>query len=237
MVTGVQTCALPIYIGKTVRSLDARWKQHLHDAARGSKVPLHAAMRKHGADAFHLSEIASIEIADRKITNRLLNNLETNLIREYGTYHGGGYNATPGGDGYAKGMKLALTDDQRKRRAERMKTVPISGPGPLNGMFGKKHRPETIENMKGPKSESARLHMSEAKKGKPTWASTHRDIATQKAVAAVRGKAKTEEHRKKISESRMGRFTGEDNPFFGKHHSEATRAKMKLARARRRIAN
>ena len=35
-----------------------------------------------------------------------------------------------------------------------------------------------------------------------------------------------EETRKKLSESRMGKFTGDDNPFYGKTHSEESILKM-----------
>jgi group I intron endonuclease len=40
----------------------------------------------------------------------------------------------------------------------------------------------------------------------------------------------TEETRKKSSESHMGRFTGELNPFYGKHPSDETRKKMSEGR-------
>ena len=36
----------------------------------------------------------------------------------------------------------------------------------------------------------------------------------------------TEETKRKLSESRMGKFTGEDNPFYGKHHTEETKQKI-----------
>lgn len=36
----------------------------------------------------------------------------------------------------------------------------------------------------------------------------------------------SEETKRKLSEVRMGRFTGEDNPFYGKHHTEETRQKL-----------
>lgn len=41
-----------VYIGQTVQGLATRWKRHVCKAAEGSKVCLHAAIRKHGADAF-----------------------------------------------------------------------------------------------------------------------------------------------------------------------------------------
>ena len=44
-----------------------------------------------------------------------------------------------------------------------------------------------------------------------------------------KGKPKTEEHKNKISETLKGKLAGENNPMYGKHHSEATREKISKA--------
>jgi group I intron endonuclease len=41
-----------------------------------------------------------------------------------------------------------------------------------------------------------------------------------------RGKPKSEEHRKHLSKARMGKYTGADNPFYGKEHIEETKRKI-----------
>ena len=41
-----------------------------------------------------------------------------------------------------------------------------------------------------------------------------------------KGKHLTKECRDKISKARIGKYTGEDNPFFGKHHTEETKQKI-----------
>ena len=41
-----------------------------------------------------------------------------------------------------------------------------------------------------------------------------------------KGKIVTEETRKKQSQARKGKYCGEDNPFYGKHHSEETKARI-----------
>lgn len=56
-------------------------------------------------------------------------------------------------------------------------------------------------------------------------------IARKKATMSVVnkrniGKHLSQETRKKISDARLGRFTGIDNPFYGKKHSEETRKIM-----------
>jgi group I intron endonuclease len=52
---------------------------------------------------------------------------------------------------------------------------------------------------------------------------------TERMIERIRylhlGKKLSEETKKKISESRVGKYTGEDNPFYGKHHTEETKQK------------
>lgn len=45
----------------------------------------------------------------------------------------------------------------------------------------------------------------------------------QKRNNCFEKRSKNMRWRKHISESRMGRFTGKDNPFYGKHHTEETK--------------
>ncbi len=47
---------------------------------------------------------------------------------------------------------------------------------------------------------------------------------TSKIIAAQKGRNFTEEHRRHISEACKGKRCGEDNPFYGKHHTEATKS-------------
>ena len=44
------------------------------------------------------------------------------------------------------------------------------------------------------------------------------------------GKTHTDESKRKISESRIGKYLGKDNPFYGKHHSEETKEKLRETR-------
>jgi len=43
-----------------------------------------------------------------------------------------------------------------------------------------------------------------------------------------RGRIMPDETKRKLSVARMGRFTGKDNPFYGRHHSPSTIKNMKL---------
>ena len=41
-----------------------------------------------------------------------------------------------------------------------------------------------------------------------------------------KGKPKSVEHKKHLSEARMGKYTGSDNPFYGREHTEETKRKI-----------
>lgn len=81
------------YIGKTLKTIAERWKEHLKDSQNTSKEhrPLYAAMKKYGIDNFSIEEVeccSDCELSDR----------EKYWIEYFGTFKYG-YNATVGGDG------------------------------------------------------------------------------------------------------------------------------------------
>lgn len=81
------------YIGKTMLSIQERWKEHLHDAKtlRCEKRPLYAAINKYGKEHFIIEEI-------EECSDTILSEREKYWIEYYGTFKNG-YNATIGGDG------------------------------------------------------------------------------------------------------------------------------------------
>jgi len=83
-----------VYIGQTIRSLDARLKRHFHDACRnpGSRLKIHRAINKYGTDKF------SIEQIDEASSQEELNEKERYWIKKYDSMTNG-YNMTEGGDG------------------------------------------------------------------------------------------------------------------------------------------
>ena len=84
-----------LYIGKTLDSIETRWKEHCRDCKKESeqKRPLYNAMKKYGIDAFQIEPIeeCSFEEVDER---------EKYWINFYNSYFEG-YNATLGGDGKA----------------------------------------------------------------------------------------------------------------------------------------
>ena len=82
-----------IYIGKTLHSIEERWKQHCSDYKRErcEKRPLYSAMNKYGIENFFIEEVEQCE-------ESVLSEREKYWIEYYGSFKYG-YNATIGGDG------------------------------------------------------------------------------------------------------------------------------------------
>jgi group I intron endonuclease len=72
--------------------------------------------------------------------------------------------------------------------------------GAKNGMYGKTH------------TEDVRKKLSEINKGR---------------ICPNKGKKASEETKQKLSNIRKNKYTGEDNHFFGKHHTEETKQKIR----------
>ena len=86
-----------IYIGKTIRKAEERWRGHLYQAFGKSQDRdsyVHRAMRKYGKENFKYEII-------QEASNFLLNDLERYWIQKYDAVNNG-YNMTLGGDGQLK---------------------------------------------------------------------------------------------------------------------------------------
>lgn len=80
-----------IYIGKTEKTIQERFKEHLHDFSkqRNEKRPLYDAMKKYGIEHFSVQLVEETDNPEER---------EQYWIQYYDSYHNG-YNATFGGDG------------------------------------------------------------------------------------------------------------------------------------------
>jgi group I intron endonuclease len=80
-----------IYIGKTERTVEERFSEHLKDSSRRTfeKRPLYSAIRKYGKKAFVIEIIEETDFPEER---------ETYWIEYYQSFKYG-YNATLGGDG------------------------------------------------------------------------------------------------------------------------------------------
>ena len=82
-----------IYIGKTIQTIEKRWKEHCSDYKRErcEKRPLYCAMNKYGIENFEISLV-------EECNENILSEREKHWIEYYGSFKYG-YNATIGGDG------------------------------------------------------------------------------------------------------------------------------------------
>lgn len=82
-----------IYIGKTLKSIEERFKEHCSDYKRRDyeKRPLYSAMKKYGIENFKVEQV-------EECSSDIINEREKYWIEYYGSFKNG-YNATIGGDG------------------------------------------------------------------------------------------------------------------------------------------
>jgi group I intron endonuclease len=142
------------------------------------------------------------EVLDTVMFSDLLLDLEKFYIKKYSCKVPNGYNMTNGGDG-CSGRHLS---------EETKKKIGNSGRG--------KH---TI-------SEGLRKKLSEKIGEKHHWYGCHHsEISRKKIGDGNRGKIRSEETKKQYSISHKGKQVGDENPMYGRKHSEKTREKMRLA--------
>lgn len=111
-----------IYIGKTLNSIEDRWKEHLKDykKERCEKRPLYDAMNKYGLENFSIEQIEECD-------SEIVNDRETYWIEYYGSFKYG-YNATKGGDGksYLDYNLVVITYNHLQSEIETAKNLNIS---------------------------------------------------------------------------------------------------------------
>ncbi len=103
-----------VYVGKTERTLELRWRDHLNDSIkRPNRSPfLYNAMNKHGVENFSIQKIASAE------TRQELDALEKLWIVKLHSMDAAlGYNLTSGGTGgkLAPASLAKMAENQKKR--------------------------------------------------------------------------------------------------------------------------
>lgn len=79
------------YVGQTIQSIETRWRQHC--SLQGKCRAIESAIRKYGAGAFSIEEIASAESQSE------LDALEQEWIARLDTVSPNGYNLSGGGEG------------------------------------------------------------------------------------------------------------------------------------------
>lgn len=98
------------YVGLTIQALERRWQHHLEQALAGhikGAESLHAALRKHGPDAFEIRQI------DQGTTKKDLEKKERHWIEKLGTLTPHGYNISSGGVSGGSNKKPTVIDGIR----------------------------------------------------------------------------------------------------------------------------
>ena len=136
------------------------------------------------------------------------------------------------------------TDELRKKVSETLKKKYESGEI-INSMKGKHHTEETKKKLSkhfsGKNNPMYGISLSGKKHPRygKHWDEEHKkhqsEIIKKKyengeMVSPFKGKHHTEETKKKLSESKIGKYIGKNNPFYGKHHTDETREKMRQQR-------
>lgn len=91
------------YIGKTIQSVQERFKEHIYRSKYGTHnhLPLYAAFSKYGFDNFTVEE-------KEETTIELLDERESFWIQELNTISPNGYNLTLGGEGTSYHSRLEI---------------------------------------------------------------------------------------------------------------------------------
>lgn len=99
-----------VYIGQTLRTLDARWKAHCNDAIyHNSNNLFHNAIVKYGIDAFIIEELCKAD------TQEELDALECQFINQLKSLSPDGYNLKTGGQ---NGCQFSLESREKMSKAK-----------------------------------------------------------------------------------------------------------------------
>lgn len=197
------------YVGQTYQGIVERWHQHQKDK---SCFVFHNAIKSYGDG----EDIWEHQVLEENLTKEEASLREIHWIATLNTNMkkgGHGYNMTDGGEdppshkGIPKSEEHKQKMRNRKISDETRKKISDSHMGEKNPNFGKitslKTRELLSKATKGiPKSEETKQKMSQAAMGNTNGA----------------GSIRTQEFKDNLREKRIG----ENNPFFGKKHSDET---------------
>jgi len=121
------------YVGLTTKTIEARFKQHQRTANRGSKYPIHCAIRKYGIENFTYDVIQECSTFDE------LNAAEIDWIAKLCTIEQG-YNICEGGRG-VRGTGIWVHSEDAKRK------ISIGNSGKVRSQETKKKISESVKRI------------------------------------------------------------------------------------------
>lgn len=199
------------YIGKTVKTVEERFKQHIRCAKRGVNRKLYDTMNHYGIDQF-----VFYVIEDNIQSEDVLNEREKYWITKLNAIENG-YNMAEGGDGgasivpkhwdenhHAKFHDYLYNHGGRELISKRMKEN--------NPMKGRKHTNETKEKMSQSKEKYKEIYSQKfSGENNPMYG------YTKEYVEAHKNESEFCEKLSRIRQEMSERFSGEGNPMYGKN--------------------
>ena len=197
------------YVGITKWAVRKRFARHLRNAQHGRGGVLYDAIRRYGADAFHVELLQHANDWDEACV------AERRFIAEFGTKAPCGYNMTDGGGGTGG---YEFTDEVRKRMSESGSRKTLSPEH--RARIGEANRKRVVKQSTKDKiraakkgkqpTEEARARMRAARKGKPKppgmVGRAHSAETKAKMRAAALGKPKSAETKAKMSVAKKARL-------------------------------
>lgn len=190
-----------VYVGKTSKTIEERWEQHVKDSVR-MKSYIYRAIRKHGPENFIIQNISYVE------TEQAANDLEKLCIKIFSSYKPErGYNTTMGGDGVipteetrlkmSVGIKRAWKTNPEYRAKQEARIIPQEVKDKLRACrLGK------------PLSEKTKVAMAKARlKNDPRLGKRHSLETIEKLREARIKYFSVPGNRKKAGESHKGKHT------------------------------
>lgn len=199
------------YIGKTVKTVEERFKQHIRCAKRGVNRKLYDAMNHYGIDQF-----VFYVIEDNIQSEDVLNEREIYWITKLNAIENG-YNMAEGGDGgasivpkhwdenhHAKFHDYLYNRGGRELISKRMKEN--------NPMKGRKHTKESREKMSQSKEKYKEIYREKfSGENNPMYG------YTKEYVEAHKNEFEFCEKISRIRQEMSERFSGEGNPMYGRN--------------------
>lgn len=189
------------YVGQTTRSIKKRWEEH----CKTKKEYIGKSIGKHGKENFQ------IEILEECFSIDKLNEREIFWIKKLKTIDKRiGYNLQLGGLG-------GRHSEESKKKMSKSQIIRNAG-GKNHYMYGEHHSEETKKKMSI--SRMGRISWNKGKKCPQISKALKGKIPWNKG-----NKSPPKKYYKKVKERRS--MEGENNPMYGKHHSEETKIKMR----------
>ena len=218
------------YIGQTTRCIYDRHRQHMTDCYNENKKcynhPFYRAVRKYTIENFE------IIILKQNLTNQcLLNLFECYYIKKYNTMINGGYGYNVS-DGGSNGNNFAgKTKEEMSEIKKRMSDNNWlkNGSKEIHPMYGKHHSEGTKEKI-SKKHKGKQLTNEHKKKTSNTLNSrTEQEKREWKNKIKSTWQLKSENEINEIKKRMSMINSGENNYWFGKHHTEETKKKLSEA--------